>query len=254
MIVTSACFLYACAARAPSKNERSTPVDPGDEFGADGPVEPDPLGFVVNEDSGAFGASSRPSHKDASLDEAGNLDGGPLPKTYCTGAIVAGDLAVVELQIASRTGALDNGEWVEIRSTRACWLKLDGVTVESPRASLTNRAALAGELAPGTSIVVADSADPIANHGVGGFMAIWAATDVLKNDGDTISIKLGALVVDSLTYPAFSNLEPGRTVSFPSDCPASARSDWRRWSLSFHGYGGTFEGTPNTPNDDITCF
>ena len=78
--------------------------------------------------------------------------------------------------------------------------------------------------------------------------------DVLKNDGDTVSLKVGAAVIDTITYPAFSNVEPGRTLAFPSDCPMNVRSDWTRWSLTFDAWKPGFKGTPNATNDDVACY
>lgn len=217
---------------------------------------------VVDEDAGAaFNASSRPAAKDASVvgHDAGPppSDGGVPPKTYCTGALAAGDLAIVELMISSRAGSGDDGEWIELQSTRDCWLALDGVEIGSPRGT-TNDAVTtpAGfDLAPHATFVVADSADPAKNHGLPGTVLSFEATDVLKNSGDIVYVKHGDVTIDSLTYPAFTNLEPGRSLAFPSDCTAPDRADWARWSLTFGTWAGagTFEGTPNAPNDDVAC-
>jgi len=95
---------------------------------------------------------------------------------------------------------------------------------------------------------------PALSGGKGELFSAWGASDVLKNDGDTVSVKLGATVVDSVTYPAFSNLVAGRALAFPSDCPAAVRNDWTRWSLTFDAYSAGFEGTPNATNDDVACY
>ena len=62
------------------------------------------------------------------------------------------------------------------------------------------------------------------------------------------------MVVDTLTYPAFSNLEPGRSLAFPADCPATVRGDWARWSLTFDVCTAGFKGTPNAANGDVACY
>ena len=110
------------------------------------------------------------------------------------------------------------------------------------------------ELAPLGTFIVADSADPAKNHNLPGKVFSWDATDVLKNDGDTVALKVGSTVIDTLTYPAFSNLEPGRTLSFPDDCAVAVRNDWLRWSLSFDAWKPGFKGTPNATNDDVACY
>ena len=260
LLVTGAAWLLACIIEEPAKKKKRTPIDPGDEYsddtsGTEQPIEP----AYVNPDSGAFGAPSRPSKADAGdrPPDGGSLGGGLTAKPLCKGPLVAGDLAIVEFLISSRTGSGDDGEWVEIQSTRSdCRLLLDGVTVESPRGlSAPNVAAIpAGtELPPLGTLVVADSADPAKNFGVAPVVT-WNATDVLKNDGDTIAVKVGSLVIDSLTYPAFSGLEVGRSLSFPVDCTPPDRSSWERWSQSFHEHAPGQKGTPNEPNEDVGCF
>ncbi len=258
-LVTGAAFLFACTAETTAgKKKKRSPVDPGDEFYDDEtPLEEVPIEPSINEDSGAFGAGQRPKEKDGGgnpIFDGGVVDGG---KTYCTGALAVGDLAVVEIMVTSRAGSGDDGEWVEIRNTKDCWLKLDGVTVESPRGAIAPNVATAPaglELAPGAAFVVADSTDPAKNHNLKGIVLAWNATDVLKNDGDTVIVKAGATVIDQVTYPAFNNLSPGRAISFPSDCAANLRSDWTRWSLTFDEFSPGFKGTPAAANNDVTCF
>src|SRR5689334_21112102 len=88
-LVTSAAFVFACSAEAPSKKKKRSPADPGDEFyGEDLPVEEEPIQPTINADSGAFGAPSRPAKPSA---DAGKTDGGSQPKVSCPGNLVAGD-------------------------------------------------------------------------------------------------------------------------------------------------------------------
>lgn len=264
LLFTGAAFLLACTAEqaATSTKKRRTPVEPGDEFYDDDiPVLDQGLAPTPNEDSGAFGASARPASgpKDSGgprLDAGAADSGTVLPKVYCDGSLGAGDLAIAELLITSRAGSNDDGEWVEIRSTRTCWLKLNGLTISSPRGTSSDSAQITEdyELEPGGSFIVADSLDPLKNHGLTGKLFAWQASDVLKNGGDTLELKLGATVVDTLTYPAFSNLTPGRTLAFPDDCAWNVRADWQRWSLTFTDYSAGFKGTPNATNDDVACY
>jgi hypothetical protein len=262
LLLTGASFLFACAAESTPQKKKRAPYDPGDDFfddywGVDEqPLEPD----GVNPDSGVFGAGSRPSSRDGgdSRTDGGGDDGGVLPKVACPGPLVAGDLAIVELMINSRAGSGDDGEWVEIQSTRKdCWLQLEGVTIDSPRGqSAPNVATISEpfELPPGGTFVVAASADPTKSRVLAGTVFSWNATDVLKNDGDTVSVKLGTTVLDQITYPAFSNLQPGRSLAFPDDCSWAHRTDWQRWSLTFDEYAPGFRGTPNGLNTDVACF
>lgn len=258
-VLVGAPLVFACgvgASGAPTK--KKAPTD--DFFGeeevptAEEPMEPE----HVNENSSAFGASERPAGPPPDQDDAGApSDAGPGPKVYCGAVLAPGDLAVVELMIASRSGSGDSGEWVEIRSTRDCWLKLQGVAVESPRGtSAPNVATILDdfELEPHGTFVVADSADPLKNHGISGRVIAWEATDVLKNDGDTVTVKLGPILIDAVTYPAFTNLTAGRALAFPFDCAWTERANWARWSLTFTEFAPGFKGTPNAPNADIACF
>ncbi len=270
LISTGAAFLLACASAPTATNtkKKRTPVEPGDEFYDDDiPSQEQGLEPTSTSDSGAFGASSRPaagpkdggSSADAgnTLVDSGPGDGGVVTKTYCTGSLKAGDLSIAELLVSARAGSSDDGEWVEIRSTRSCWLKIKGLSIESPRGTAApNTVTIAEdyELAPLGTFIVADSADPAKNHTLPGKVFSWDATDVLKNDGDTVVLKLGSAVIDTLTYPAFSNLEPGRTLAFPDDCAVGVRNDWLRWSLSFDVWKPGFKGTPNATNDDVACY
>lgn len=268
LLLTAASFLFACAS-APSATgtkKKRTPVEPGDEwYDDDIPSQEQGLEPTSNTDSGAFGASSRPaasgkdggSATDGGVLVDGGSDGGVVTRAFCTGALKAGDLSISELLVSSRAGSSDDGEWVEIRSTRTCWLKIKGLSIESPRGTAAANAMTIAEdyeLAPGGTFVVAGTADPTKNHDLPGKVFSWDATDILKNDGDTVVLKLGSTVVDTLTYPAFSNLEPGRTLSFPDDCAVGVRGDWLRWSLSFDTWSVGFKGTPNATNDDVACY
>ena len=265
LLFTGASLLVACAfGETPAKKKRSA-VDPGDELwdveipSVEEPLDPD----NVNDNSGAFGASERPASSSARGEggsfEAGSppTDAGARPKTYCGSTLAAGDLAIVEIMITSKSGSGDSGEWVEIQNTRDCWLKVQGVAVESPRGSAAPNVATITddfELEPHGTFVVAGSTDPAKNHGIEGKVIAWEATDVLKNDGDTLTVKIGNITLDTLTYPAFNNLTPGRALSFPADCAWSDRSSWARWSLTFDEFSPGFKGTPNAANADVACF
>lgn len=216
------------------------------------PLEPD----ETTTNSGIFGTGTRPSGSLISNRDAGAKDGGAT-KRMCGPAAAAGDLAVVEIMIASRSGSNDLGEWFEIQSTRDCWVSLKGVTIASPRGgAAANEVTIteAIDLPPRATFVVASSGDSVNNDGLPGLVFAFDASDVLKNAGDTIQISRGDVSIDAVTYPAFSNVPAGRSVSFPSDCAWADRGDWARWSLSYAELGHGRTGTPNAENDDVTCF
>jgi hypothetical protein len=259
----------ACSQAETTKKKRPVadpselPMD-GEEEPVDPPTDPD----NVN-DGGTFGLSSRANDGGAKSDagrpkpppdppsDGGSDSGGTTGKTYCTGPIAAGDLRIQEIMIASRTGSGDDGEWVEIVSNKNCWLNLKNVRIESPRGTQTDFVTITTDfdLAPYGTFIAADSKDPTKNHNLPGIVFAFNSSDVFKNDGDTIRVLSGTTVIDEITYPNFSNLEYGASVSFPWDCLYwSERADWNRWSYSFTKWDGVHYGTPNTDNDDVTCY
>lgn len=236
--------LAACVIQEPAKR---TPLNtsPDDKTSVEDPItDTDPLEPETKQDSGAFG-------KPSSSSSSGTI----ATKKYCTGELKAGDLAIVELMIASKSGSGDSGEWAEIKSTRDCWLHLEGVTVESPRGTTSvDVATISGDvdLAPGGTFVVAGSDDATKNHGLKGLVFAWDATDVLKNDGDSVIVKLGEVQIDKVTYPNLAAASAGTSVAFPADCEGADRGDWLKWTASTEAFG-TLKGTPNAPNEDVTC-
>ena len=266
--VTGASLCDVGCAQVAAKNPKADAgetyeEDPGQPVLAP-PRDPD----YTNDDSGAFNLGSRPGDgpgdaaprvDDASAPDARLPDGGYAP---CTGPLQAGDLKIVEIMIASQSGSGDRGEWVEIQSTKQCRLNVNGVRVESPRGTTsTDAVTVTNELIlePNGTFVVAGSADPTVNHGLPAPVYAWNAADVLKNDGDTVSVLSGATVLDSITYPSFAPIDYGRSISFPADCAWSDRPSWARWSYSFTQYasgpdGGVFLGTPNADNGDVACY
>jgi hypothetical protein len=236
----AACTIQEAPKRTPLN---TTPDDKGTEQPE---TTTDPLEPETNEDSGAFGKTTTSSGSSGSI----------IGKKFCDGDLEAGDLAIVEIMIASKSGSGDSGEWVEIKSTRDCWLHLAGVSVESPRGSAAaDVASVDGtvDLAPGGSFVVADSDDATKNHGIKGTVLSWDATDVLKNDGDTITVKLGEAQIDSVSYPSLAAATAGVSVAYPAACEGADRGDWLKWTASADTFGGTLKGTPNAPNDDVKC-
>jgi hypothetical protein len=270
MLAATGAAVLACSQAATTKKKRPVgdpselPMD-GEEDPFDPPTDPD-----NTNDAGSFGLTSRQNDGGAKTDagrpkppdpppDAGTASdaGGGTGKTYCTGPMAAGDIKIVEIMIASRTGSGDDGEWVELESTKNCWLNLRGLKVESPRGTTGSDFVTFTtdfDLPPYGTFIVADSTDKAKNHNLPGVVFAFNSTDVFKNDGDTIKLSVGTTVIDTLTYPNFTNLEYGASVSFPIDCAWSDRSDWNRWSYSFYKWDGVHFGSPNTENDDVACY
>ena len=289
----------ACTLSGADTKRHKAPTDPysipgygedGTDPGNPAPRPPD----YTNLDSGAFGVGDRPnpSHPSGPGEPTGTdaPDGGtpregdagripPVPTptgadagadsggadALCPGPLAAGDLAVVELMIQSAAGTADRGEWVEVQSTRDCALDLHGVTFASPRGTQSDRVTVGGALVlpPNGILVVASSTSAALAHDPPRPVLVWEGSpaDVLKNDGDTVTVTSAAgVLIDAFTYPALT-LQPGRSISFPADCAWSDRATIERWSYASRPYAGTagadagaLMGTPNAENDDVTCF
>jgi hypothetical protein len=193
-------------------------------------------------------------------DAASHADAAPSPSTEdCSGPLAAGDLAIVELMISSQSGAGDGGEWLEVKSTRACRLNLRGLHAESPRGpSFSDTLDVTSDVwvAPLGTFVIADTSDPTVNHDLPGLVLAWAGTpspvDSLKNAGDSVTLSAASTTIDAVTYASLT-WTAGTSLEFPSACRAEARSDWTKWSSSTKAWSGAFRGTPNAANDDVAC-
>lgn len=203
-------------------------------------------------------ASAPPDANPPPPDASPPPDSGTVtPPTACVGPLAAKDLAVVELMISSQSGSGDHGEWIEVQSTRDCILNLKGLHIESPRGTSFDTADVTSDLflQPNGIVVVATSPDAAQNHALPTPIIVFtgAPADVLKNDGDTVTLSAGGVTIDTITYPAFT-IYPGRSISFPADCTWADRPTWARWSYSFNVWSGAFQGTPNADNDDVACY
>jgi hypothetical protein len=255
----------ACSAAATTKKAKADGGEVFEEDPGDPILEPARPPDYNNEDSGAFDVPERKNNGaptdggtrtgvDAGKFDAGLADGGVA---LCTGPLALGDVKVVEIMVNSTTGSGDKGEWVELQSTRTCKLNVKGLTISSPRGTTaTDSVTITTDLflKPNDTFIVAGSSDPAMNHGLTGTVLSWNSADALKNDGDTIDVKSGTTVIDTVTYPKLSTTTAGRSISFPLDCAWSVRPSWDRWSYSFDYYSGTFQGTPNADNDDVACY
>ena len=239
-------------------------------------VAPDPSSGEPSDDAGSLGSTGvapggddagayQTPGDDASSDDAATYQpddapsGPPFdagPDGICPPPLVAGDLAIDELMIASVAGAGDYGEWVEVGSTRDCALDLRGLHGECPKGDKVAVFDVLGDAwlpARGT-FLVADSANPAVNHDLPGTLFVWSGIkgDILRNKGGTVNLLLSGGLIDSVTYPALK-LDIGASVAFPADCHAAKRSDFASWQTSTSSWFPGFLGTPNAPNSDVHC-
>jgi hypothetical protein len=198
----------------------------------------------------------------ASQDAAPDPDASAQVPTSCPGPLGAGDLAVVELMIASQVSGGDMGQWIEVQSTRSCTLDLYGLHAAASMATSPSTMDVTSHtyLPPSGIFVIANSLDPTLDDNLptAPLLFGWAGSpaDVLQTAGGSVTLSnagTGA-VIDDFVYPEFQALIVGASISFPADCAWSDRADWGRWSFSTRTWFSTFQGTPNAPNTDVTCY
>jgi hypothetical protein len=260
LLTASACGSLTTAPSAPS--QASGEGDAG--FGGvlaedDGPGDEPSTLLLPLASSGSeagTGATRPPSTTTVTAGDAASPAVDAAPDGACALPLGAGGLAMEELMIASVAGSGDYGQWIEIRSMVACTQNLFGLHGECAKGSKVNTFDVTTDLwlDPSASFVVADSSDPVVNHYLPGEVLVWSGEpgDVLRKEGATVTLSVGTTLVDSITYPDFKG-PVGTSLSFPSDCAPSQRSDWGSWQLSTASWFPGFFGTPNAPNTDVSC-
>jgi hypothetical protein len=272
-----ALIVAACAAprTVPSMlgPDRESGGDSEDEVSAPGPdlgaaqAEAGAITPVSSDDGGPAEAEGDDGTTlDEPYPEEGDADAmlpdGPAPPFdagdggVCPGPPGPGDLVIDELMIASVAGSGDHGEWLEVTSTLACALDLRGLRGNAPSGSRVQTFDIGDDLwipAFGT-FLVADSSIAAINHEVPGALVVWSGQpgDVLRNQGATVTLQSGDVIVDTVTYPSMT-LVDGVSLAFPPDCAPAMRADWTKWQPSTASWFPGFHGTPNAPNDDVRC-
>jgi len=191
---------------------------------------------------------------DAPLDAVVNI----APANACGTPPGPGDLVFDEVMIATEVGSDDRGQWVEVRSTRACSLDLIGLHASAPHGESFRTMDVATDLwlPPEGFFVVADTANPTENNSLPGLVLAWAGSpaDALHKTSDTITLSLGTLgvTIDSLSYPDKKRIL-GVSMSFPSKCAPALRANFSTWQPSMSSWTAGLFGTPNAANADVTC-
>lgn len=174
----------------------------------------------------------------------------------CAAPVGSGDLVIDELMIESVAGTGDYGEWLEITNITDCTLNLNGLHGECPVGSKVHSFDVTADMwiPPLATFVVADSADPAVNHYLPGFVLTWSGqpSDVLRNEGGTVTLTYGETLVASLTWPSLK-LTAGVSVELASTCPTSDSADFADWQPAQSSWFPGFRGTPNAPNSDVPC-
>ncbi len=265
LLVLSLCLplalLTACAGdvsgSSPSTADAAEPnlVSSGDDAttGDDGGL-PSWSGL---DDAGSVAPTSSDAMASLAWDSGPSPEAQPaVPDAACVQALGPGVLAIDELMIESVKGTGDYGEWIEVQNASSCVVNLRGLHGECPVGMKLHALDVTQDmwLPPGATFVIADTADPAVDHYLPGLLVTWTGQpgDVLRNEGGTVTLTLDGTLIDTVTYPAFK-LIVGASIAFPSNCPASGRSDWSTWQMSISSWFPGFEGTPNGPNDDVSC-
>jgi hypothetical protein len=213
-------------------------------------------GEACEEDGGAGDATLAAGPVDAGDAGYADASGAGAPMNACATPLAPGDLVFDEVMISSEPGSDDHGQWLEVRSTRACSVDLVGLHASAPHGQSAHTVDVTSDvwIPPWGFFLIADSLDPTENDSLPGLVIAWAgsAADALHKTSDTITLSVGEVTLDTLTYP-----DKKRTVAtsmaFPAGCPARARQDFASWVPSVASWTPGFFGTPNAPNSDVRC-
>jgi len=174
----------------------------------------------------------------------------------CAGTLGPGDLVFDEVMIATEPGSADKGQWLEVRSTRSCSVDLIGLHAQAPKGTSFHTLDVTSDvwIPPGGFFLIADSVDPTDNHDLPGLVLGWAgsSSDVIHKTSDTVTLSVGSVVIDTLTYKAHAGLE-AVSMAFPSTCAPDLRADFSSWQESVASWTPGFYGTPGAANSDVRC-
>lgn len=201
-----------------------------------GPVDAGPVDAFVPLDSGS---------------DAGTDSGMPAcPPT-------SANLAIVELMIATESGAEDRGEWVELVNAGTCPIDLGGVVVVSPDiggTEMTYTIPAGHVLAPGARFVLAQSANASENRSLVFDVAYGASGIVLDNGSDWVELRVDGAPIDRASWTS-TGVVTRYSRMFPDGRPISENGTTGAWCLSSADYsnisGVRYYGTPRRPNG--TC-
>jgi hypothetical protein len=222
----------------------ATVVEPGTKCSEGAMDAGKPLDGGVSSDAG-LPAGERPDAAD-----------GGAPASACTTPLAPGDLVFDEVMLATVAGSSDRGQWLEVRSTRACSVDLVGLSASAPHGATARTLEVTDDLwvPPFGFFLIADTTDPSENNGLPGLVLAWdgSPADVLHKTSDTITLSLGATTLDTLTYPD-KKRALGVSMAFPADCDPRLRPDFSTWAPSMASWAPGLLGTPALPNVDVHC-
>lgn len=191
--------------------------------------------------------------RDAGPPDAGPQDAGPQDAGMPGCPPTSDRIAIVEVMIASKTGAGDRGEWLELLNAGDCTVDLGGLQLASPAGGpdgpeATYTISAGRTIAPGARIVLAQSMSPTENHGLM-FDEVYTAL-VFDNGGDWIELRSGAEVIDRVEWNSI-DVTPGTSRRFPDERSIAdnhIRNAWCASTALYSTAGGEFRGTPRGAN------
>jgi hypothetical protein len=228
--------------------------------------------------TGPTGGTSPPPKKEPPPDAGVTDVRSSANEGDCTTPMGPGDLAVVEMMIATvkpGTGEFDYGEWFEVENTRKCRMNVKGIHIESPRVVDSDVDTLDVTddlwLKPNETFIVADTTDlSIPQLTSAGRVLAWnpyqelTTHDTLKDNGhDAIVIsvskddrtQLERVDWDSTDWDVGTNYLS--TVAFSVGCTWPERMSWANWAWAnksyYTGPESSLYGTPNAANNDVVC-
>ncbi len=187
-----------------------------------------------------------PETTDCGQDGGSCLDGACVPAGTGNTPDAAGEILITEHMPRSQSGT-DNGEWVEVHNPGAEALDLGGCLLKDDNADSHE---IAGTLVipAGGYLVLAKSADPVANHGLQ-LDYVYSGFN-LSNSGDAIIVECGGLVIDQVGYPDTAVILGAALQLDPDSYDAGLNDDPGVWCAATQVYGTADKlGTPGAANE-----
>jgi hypothetical protein len=179
-----------------------------------------------------------------------------IDASACPSAMAPGDLVFDEVMIATEPGSDDRGQWLEVRSTRSCTLDLIGLHASALHGQSFRTMDVTTDtwLPAGAYFLIADTTDPTENNSLPGLVLAWAGSpaDALHKTSDVITLSVGTVMIDALTYPSKTRPE-ATSYAFPWGCAPGLRTDFANWRPSTASWTAGLFGTPGAPNTDVVC-
>ncbi len=162
----------------------------------------------------------------------------------------AGDLTITEIMTNPEAVADTAGEWFEVINNTARSINVDGLVLESMGDTAYTFAIGAPKLiAPNARYVFGINDDNLTN---GGVTVNQQYVGIVLNAADSITLKSGATIIDTVTWDATFPTTPGKSMTFGNQRNPATDDNLlaASWCDAITALGTDF-GTPGAAND--TC-